>query len=66
MKYDYNKTVFSLTALLHPNLLGFKNMWVHFLNLEKKSIVWLYILLKITEIAFSELKPETKKLITED
>ena len=62
----YNKIVFSFTTLLNPNLLGFKDMQIHFQNLEKKNIDTAQNFKQITGIAFSELKADKKQLVTEN
>ena len=54
-----------LTNLLNPNLLGFKDMQIHFLNFEKEHDM-AQNSTQITGIAFSELKAEKRQLLTEN
>ena len=65
----YNKIVFCFRTLLKPNLQGFKDMQIHFLNFEEKQTKnsdMAQNSTQITGIAFSELKAEKKQLVTEN
>ena len=60
------KKLFSASTLLNPNLKGFKDMQIHFLNFEKKNIDMAQNSTQITGIAFLELKAEKEELVTEN